>query len=652
MQGSANSSEKPSPERLQALLKRYWGFEKFRPLQQEIIEAVIAREDVLALLPTGGGKSLCYQLPAIAQGGCCLVISPLIALMDDQVSRLLRLGIPAVALHAGIKGYEQREIINGIKNEEFKLVYCSPERLQSRLFQALLPFMRISLVAVDEAHCVSQWGHDFRREYLEISFLKKRFPRIPILALTATATPVVAEDIRQHLLIPKARLFQQSFARTNIFYEVRYSENKPAALLDAIKAASGSTIIYCRSRNHTEAIAHQLKAEGIHCVFYHAGMKAEARVASQLAWMKGEAQIIAATTAFGMGIDKADVRLVVHFDIPEDLESWYQESGRGGRDGLPAKALTLFDKSDVKGLNSSGNIKYPLAAYQRNVYQAVVEYLQIPIGAQPEQYYPFELQDFCKKFSLKPREAAPALHLLAQEGFFTLTETVFHPPTIQFTCERSALDSLQTRHAFLSSLATALLRSYTGIFTHPVPVHLPVIIRKLKAKKGEVEKGLLQLANLGLIDWTPVVDGPQLFFNSYRVDSRDLIINTERLVMLRQRHDARTKAMLHFLENEKECRGAAILEYFGEAHAMACGHCDVCKRRNMATPASGDIRAMILEQLHASESSVRMRELTLQLPEIAKEALTKTLRDMVEAGSILWHPDNSFSIPIKKGRGS
>ncbi|MEO6832926.1 MAG: RecQ family ATP-dependent DNA helicase, partial [Chitinophagaceae bacterium] len=568
------------------------------------------------------------------------------------VTRLLKVGIPAVALHAGIKGYEQREIIEGIKNEEFKLIYCSPERLQSRMFQELLPFMRISLVAVDEAHCVSQWGHDFRREYLEISFLKKRFPRIPILALTATATPVVAADIRKHLLIPNAILFQQSFARTNIFYDVQYSENKPAALLDAIKVASGSTIIYCRSRNHTEAIAHQLKAEGINCVFYHAGMKAEARVAAQLAWMKSEAQIIAATTAFGMGIDKADVRLVVHFDIPEDLESWYQESGRAGRDGLPAKALTLFNKSDIKTLNNSGTIKYPSIDYQRKVYQAVVEYLQIPIGTQPELYYPFELQDFCKKFSLKPREAAPALHLLAQEGFFTLTETVFHPPTIQFTCDRSALDVLQSRQPFLSALATALLRSYTGIFTHPVPVHLPVIIKKLKAKKEEIEKGLLLLANQGLIDWTPIVEGPQLFFNSYRVDSRDLIINTDRLAMLRERHDVRTKAMLHFLENEKECRGAAILEYFGEKHSKACGHCDVCKRQNTSTPASCDIRAMILERLQASKNPLRMRELTSQLPEIAKEVLTSTLREMVEAGRILWHPDNSFSIPIKKGRGS
>lgn len=639
-----------SKERLLQLLRQYWGYGQFRPFQWEIMEALLAQEDVLALLPTGAGKSLCYQLPALAQSGVCLVISPLIALMEDQVKRLDKHNIPAVALHAGVKGWELQEALQGLRRNAYKLVYCSPERIQSRMFQRILDWLPIRFIAVDEAHCVSQWGHDFRRDYLQLAFLKKRFPSIPLLALTATATPTVVADIRKQLGIGNARSFQQSFARANIFYDIVYTENKPLALLDAVLAGEGSTIIYCRSRSQTEAVAQQLKSRGLDCVYYHAGMKREARAKAQNDWSSNAVKIIAATTAFGMGIDKADVRLVLHYDVPEDLESWYQESGRAGRDGQAARAVTLYNKTDLKTLAKSGPLKYPSSDYQRKVYQAVVEYLQIPIGVQPEQYYSFELSDFCKKFSLKPKEAAPALHLLAQEGFFTLTESVFQPATVQFICERTSIDALKGPQPFLHSVATALLRTYTGIFAHPVPVHLPIIMSRMKVKRAELEQGLQILAHRGLIEWAPAQEGPKLYFNSYRVDSRHLVLDTERLKMLQERHQARTTAMAKFLESTQACRGTLILEYFGEATTKACGHCNVCQQKQHQHTGLAELSATILASLAASSSPLQLSELTSRFPKYAKEQIIRILRDLVESSQVLWHPDNSFSIMIKNGR--
>ena len=639
------------PKTLLGLLRRYWGYEAFRPLQEEITTTAIAGQDALALLPTGGGKSLCYQLPAIAQDGCCLVISPLIALMNDQVSQLLARHIPAVAIHAGIKGAALRNIIDNIREGAYKLIYCSPERLQSRQFQELLPYLRLSLIAVDEAHCVSQWGHDFRPEYLEISFLKKRFPKLPILALTASATPEVVTDIRRHLHIPEAKIFRESFARPNIFYELRYSENKPTDLLSAVREAGGSSIIYCRNRKHTEAISQQLNTQGVPAVCYHAGLKSEVRMAAQDSWMSGEVAVIAATTAFGMGIDKADVRLVVHYDVPEDLESWYQESGRCGRDGAAARALTLYNETDIRRLKGSTKLQYPPAAYLREVYQAVVEYLQIPIGAQPERDFPFEITDFCKKFSLKPAAVSPAMRLLAQEGFWALTESVFNPPYVQFMTDRHRVDELAARYPLLGSVTTALLRLYTGIFQYPVPVHVFSIAKKLRWKRDDVTRALQQLSGMGIIEWEPVAEGPQLYFSSYRVDSRDLIIDAARIEALRSRHEQRTDAVLNFLQNDKACRGAAILEYFGEEAPGPCGHCDVCRTKTTNIPTGAALNSFIHDGLLAASGPVQLGELSSQLPEGARPALVSALRNMVESGQVIWHPDNSFSlppIPLKK----
>lgn len=628
---------------LLSVLRKYWGYEHFRPQQEEIISTVLHRQDGIALLPTGGGKSLCYQVPAVMLEGTCLVVSPLIALMENQVAHLRERGIAAVALHAGLQGPALHATLDELASGNYQLLYCSPERLQSRVFQQLLPYLQLNLIAVDEAHCVSQWGHDFRPEYREISFLKKRFPGIPVLALTASATPEVLEDIRRNLLIPEAAIFRQSFARPNIFYALHYAENKPAAMFSAIREAQGSSIIYCRSRKQTEILSAQLKQEGIASAHYHAGMNGQARRDAQEQWMDDEAQVIVATTAFGMGIDKGDVRLVLHYELPEDLESWYQESGRAGRDGAPAKALTLYNGSDIKRLEGSTKQLFPSAEYLRTVYQAVVEYLQIPIGAQPDRYFNFEIADFCKKFSLKPIVVAPALRLLAQEGLWTLTDAVFRPPTLRFLAPREELDTLAERYPVLGAVCTALLRMYTGIFRYPVSIDVFNVAKKLRWKKDDLSKALLQLAAMNIVEWEPVDDRPKLFFHSYRVESKNLVLDMARIESLRSRHESRIQAMLGFVKEEKSCRSTLLLKYFGEHTEKPCGHCDHCRSAQTAIPGSIEIRLQIHQTLDSAGNAVSLGDLTSRFPGEARKAVHDVLRGMVDCGELYWHTDNSYT---------
>jgi ATP-dependent DNA helicase RecQ len=631
---------------LHNLLRRHWGYTAFRPLQEEIIREVLAGRDVLALLPTGGGKSLCYQLPPLVQQRCCLVVSPLIALMEDQIAQLLERDIPAVAIHAGIQGAALEAAVAQIKTGACRLVYCSPERLQSYRFRELLPWINPALIAVDEAHCVSQWGHDFRPEYLEIGQLRTHFPATPILALTASATPATAADICQQLALRRPAVMQQSFARPNIFYELHRSENKAGDCIQALRDTPGSAIVYCRSRRQTESLSRMLREEGIAALYYHAGMKPEDRAAAQESWTRGAVAVMVCTTAFGMGIDKADVRMVLHWEPPENLEAWYQETGRCGRDGAPARALTLFSPSDLRALKSSTKLQYPDVAFLRQVYQSVTEYLQIGIGMQPDRYFPFEVTDFCKKFSLRSAAALPALRLLAREGLWTLTESVFQPPTIQFLTDRHAIDELQRRHPSLGMACVALLRLYSGIFQFPVPVHVHAVARKLRWKRAEAERALAQLAAMGYIAWSPVAEGPQLFFHHYRVDSRHLILNTERLRRLRNAHEVRTRAMLAFLEDMKECKGNATERYFGQTPAAPCGHCSVCRQSSLPRTAARNLRDAVKALL--TEERLELAALSSRFPDEDQQNLIGSLRAMVERGDILWHPDNSFSLPDKR----
>lgn len=612
------------------ILKQYWGYESFRPLQREIIDSIIAPKDTLALLPTGGGKSVCYQVPALINEGVCLVISPLIALMRDQVQRLKNIGIPAECIHSGLHYNEVKRILSNTVHAGYKLLYVSPERLQTELFKDHLPEFNLSMIAVDEAHCISQWGHDFRPDYIKIAEVRNVFPDVPILALTATATTEVQEDIIKYLSLNEVNVFRQSFKRNNIFYDVRYCENKAGETLK--KCGNECSIIYCRSRKQTETIARQLLQSGINAIAYHAGMNKDLREEAQEKWMSDATPIMAATTAFGMGIDKPDVRMVLHYDAPEHLEAYYQEAGRAGRDGLPSIAITLYNSTDLQRLTDSIALRYPPEEYLRRIYQAVAEYLQIPIGSEPDRYYAFDVFDFCQKFPFQVNPALHALKLLEQEGLWTLSEAVYSPATVRFLVSREMLDNIGQTHPDLGYLIIGLLRMYGSIFHFPTSVRETAIARTLKLTKEQVEQTLMKLHSMDILEYNKPGEGPQLFFHHYRVDSRYLIIDLKRIALLRKQHEQRTKAMVHFLENSTECRERLLLAYFGETATSDCGHCDICRNKYQA-PDRTSLRNEIVSKL--GDSGLASGHIAAGFPEHMKNEVLSLLREMIDEGQII-----------------
>lgn len=598
-------------------------------MQEDIINSVLNGRDTLALLPTGGGKSVCYQVPALMMDGMCLVISPLIALMQDQVGRLHQLGIDAACIHSGLHHNEVVRMLADAVHGAYKLLYVSPERLRTELFKDHLPELDLSMLAVDEAHCISQWGHDFRPAYLGIGAVRDVHSRIPMLALTASATQEVRQDIVKQAGMRSPQEFRSSFARNNIFYEIAYSENKNT---DVLRELTGEcAIVYCRSRRQTETFAGYVQHQGMNATVYHAGLSKEARDEAQEQWMNDSAPIMIATTAFGMGIDKPGVRQVAHYDAPEHPEAYYQEAGRAGRDGRPSRAFAVYNSSDIKRLEDSIALQYPPEAYLRQVYQSVADYLQIPITAQPDRYYPFDLHEFCQRFKLQATRAIYALKLLEREGLWTLTESVYSPATIRFTADRHTLDSLQHSHPQLGYMAVSLLRMYNGVFHHPVHIRELAIARQLRMQKEDVVKALERLAAMELLEYNKPGEGPQLFFHHYRVDSRHLHIDLKRIGDLRRQHEKRTRAMTGMLENRTECRERLLLQYFGEKPDADCGHCDVCRDKQGAKISDKELRAMLLNDIRQGET-VTVNELVARYPQVLREQVLQTLRRMIDEG--------------------
>jgi len=561
--------------------------------------------------------------------------------MQDQVTRLKLLDIPAECIHSGMHYNDVRRIADNAVHGAYKLLYISPERLQTQLFRDYLTEFDVSMIAVDEAHCISQWGHDFRPYYLKIAEARQVYPSTPVLALTATATHEVQTDIEKQLLFKNGVVYKQSFARNNIFYNIHYSENKNGDTINSIN--NNCSIIYCRSRKQTEMVCKSLQQSGITATSYHAGMMKEKRDDAQDAWMHNKASVMVATTAFGMGIDKPDVRMVLHYDAPEHLEAWYQEAGRAGRDGKPSWAYTLYNSNDKKRLLESIDQQYPPEAYLRQVYQAVAEYLQIPTGTQPDQYYPFDLGDFCRKFSLQATYAVHALKLLEREGLWTLTESVYNPATIQFIADRHTLDDLRYINPNLSYVTIGLLRMYNTIYHFPTPVRETAIARQLKMQKEELIPILEQLDNMELIAYNKPGEGPQLFFHHYRVDSRYLIIDLNRINTLRKRHIARTEDMIAFLENTTECRERILLTYFGEKPLKDCGHCDVCQDKRVVKIDEKALRNELMERLknHGTSS---IADLVATYTGAIKEAALALLREMIDEGVLYLGKDGRISI--------
>ncbi|MBI2967187.1 MAG: RecQ family ATP-dependent DNA helicase [Bacteroidetes bacterium] len=562
------------------ILTRYWGYSSFRPLQEEIIGSVLEGKDTLALLPTGGGKSVCYQVPALASEGLCLVISPLIALMKDQVDNLRKKGIIASAIHSGIGPAETDLIFNNCLMGATKLLYLAPERLKSEKTLAKIEEMKISLVAVDEAHCISQWGYDFRPSYLEIGRIRESKPGIPVLALTATATAKTVKDITRKLLFNAQNIFRASFRRENLAYMCLDEENKLQRLLKVVSRVKGSGIIYARSRQKTKEIAAFLVKNNHPASFYHAGLKPEIRDDRQQEWSRGKSRIMVCTNAFGMGIDKPDVRFVVHYDIPESIEAYFQEAGRAGRDGKKSYAVMFFNNPDISELKERVKTNYPPPDEIRRVYQALADFYSIPEGAGELTTYDFEMYRFCNRYSINPNTAFNCLKLLEGEYFISLSDAVSLPSKIHFNVNKSELYKFQVAHDRYDPFIKILLRSYTGLFEDYVKINESEIAKRMVEPVEETVKKLKVLNRFGIVTYVPASDKPKVTFLQPRLDSRYVSIPKEILEFRNERAAERMNAMISYISGRAKCRSQALLSYFDETDSPRCGNCDICLTRN------------------------------------------------------------------------
>ncbi|MDR2802401.1 MAG: RecQ family ATP-dependent DNA helicase [Prevotellaceae bacterium] len=564
------------------ILQQYWGYGDFRTLQEEIIREAYEGRDVLALMPTGGGKSITFQVPALAKDGICLVVTPLIALMKDQVENLKKRGVKALAIYSGMT---RREIDIAFDNAiygQYKFLYLSPERLGTELFQARVQKMNVNLLAVDEAHCISQWGYDFRPSYMEIANARKWLPDVPVLAVTATATPEVAQDIMEKLGFRKPNLLQKSFERKNLIYVVREAEDKNNQLLRICKGVSGTGIVYVRSRGNTQEIAGFLNTNHVSADYYHAGLSAEIRNAKQDDWKQNRTRVMVCTNAFGMGIDKPDVRFVVHVDLPESVEAYFQEAGRGGRDEQTAYAVLLYNGTDEQKAAQRLRTTFPPIETIREVYQKIYMYFNIPYGGGKGSVFDFSLMDFSVQNKVHSLTAYNALQCLQREGYLELTDELDNPTRIYFVVNRDELYKVQVNNEALDRFIQCLLRAYTGVFTNFVPVDELYLAKLMNVETAMVNEYLLRLSRLRVIDYIPKKRTPLLLFNEERLDEKNLRISKEHYGDLKKRYEQRTNAMLHYAVNAAQCRSRQLLAYFGETGAAPCGRCDVCTGRSVA----------------------------------------------------------------------
>jgi ATP-dependent DNA helicase RecQ len=565
------------------ILKTYWGFDKFRPLQENIIHSILSGQDTLALMPTGGGKSLCYQVPAMAMEGMCLVISPLIALMKDQVENLRKKNITAYSIYSGMQRKEVIRTLETVTESNCKFLFVSPERLETSLFKEYLPGMGINLVAVDEAHCISQWGYDFRPSYLRIAALRDELPGIPVLALTASATKEVQQDICDKLAFINQEIFQQSFERPNLSYSIFKAESKISRIIEIIKKVPGTGIIYCKSRKRTREISELLQLEGISCDFYHAGLSSDERNRKQEDWIQNRTRIIACTNAFGMGIDKPDVRLVVHADVPDCLENYYQEAGRAGRDRKTAYAVLLYDTLDIEELKNLSAQRFPPPSQIKKTYQAVSNYLQIPAGGGEGQYFEFDISDFLKKFQTDSHATLYSLKILEQENWLAFNEQAFLPSSVRFCTSKEYLYEFEKKYPALEIIIKTLLRSYEGIFDQPVFISEKMMAGILRKDADEIRQQLAQLAKAGLIEYAPQKDSPQLLFLKPRARQDEIAINMVTYNYRKERMEQRVGQMIKYVEEESACRSQLIGHYFGDASIPTCGICDNCLRKKSSS---------------------------------------------------------------------
>ncbi|HQB86567.1 MAG TPA: ATP-dependent DNA helicase RecQ [Bacteroidales bacterium] len=621
-------------EQCRKILTRYWGFASFRPLQEDIIRSVTEGRDTLALMPTGGGKSITFQVPALAMEGTCLVITPLIALMKEQVNRLNSLEIRSLMIHSAMTREEIDITIENCIYGDYKFLYVSPERISTPLFRNRVGRINLSLVAVDEAHCISQWGYDFRPSYLKIASLREIIdPEVPFLALTATATAQVVNDIMEKLEFREANVLRTSFARKNISYLVRRVEEKGTYLLKTLGKARGSGIVYVRSRKRSKEVAEMLVANNIKADFYHAGLPDELRDRKQASWSAGNTRVIVATNAFGMGIDKADVRFVIHWDTPDSIENYFQESGRAGRDGKPAWAVLLYSPSDRTRLDNSLRLKFPPVDRIKDVYEALCNYLMVPLGSGKNNVFDFNMSEFVSRFRLPVIETYNSLAFLQREGYVEFTEEINNPSRVHFIVGRDDLYKFQVANEAFDGFIKLLLRSYTGMFTEFVAINEDSLSKKAAITRDTVYNYLVKLASMHIIRYIPGKNTSLVIFTEERLERKALMISPENYLHVRDKYETRLNKMIDYAESANRCRVVMLLDYFGE-ESDRCGTCDICRERNELDLSKYEFD-IILEEIKniLSEQSPDPAELVKQINQ-PEEKVIKVIRWLLDHNKI------------------
>ncbi|MFN3529116.1 MAG: ATP-dependent DNA helicase RecQ [Bacteroidia bacterium] len=616
------------------ILKQYWGFDAFRPLQEDIVRSVLAGNDTLALLPTGGGKSICFQVPGLALGGLCLVISPLIALMKDQVLNLNRRNIPATAIFTGMQSGEIDAVLENCAAGKYRFLYVSPERLSTRVFMARIERMPIRLLAIDESHCISQWGHDFRPEYLRIAAIRPFLPQVPVIALTATATPEVVEEIQEKLAFKQGKVFQKSFQRSNLAYVVEYVENKIGRLTEIVKESKGTGVVYAGTRRKTEQLAGILRHHGVKADFYHAGLSAAERDARQKDWIDNKIRVIVCTNAFGMGIDKPDVRFVAHLEPSDCIEAYFQEAGRAGRDEQPARCTLLYHESDRYESERKLEMGFPPIETIQTIYNALGQYLGLAIGSGKGQSFPFDMSAFCHEFELKPVEVHHSLQFLHRSGYLLVGEDLLIPSKVRFTADATIVYDFRLRNKDLDPFIDLLLRSYGGIMEQYVKIDELKLAGRMRLLSADVVNLLARLQQLNIIDYIPKTDKPLITWLEGRLPEDRVVLAPEHYAHLHKTKSRKLEAMLQYAERQNDCRSRLLLSYFGESEAAACGQCDYCKQLQQLDVDDDRMRMYekALEQL--TQDAISVEALVQQLPGENKKQALEAIRWFTDQGRL------------------
>ena len=610
----------------QETLKEYWGYDSFRPKQEEIVSAALEGRDVLAILPTGGGKSVCFQVPGMMKDGIAIVVTPLIALMKDQVQNLTDRGIRALCINAGMGRREVDNALNNALYGDFKFLYVSPERLGTRLFQSYVQEMKVSYIVVDEAHCISQWGYDFRPDYLEIGKLRELVDA-PVIALTATATPQVAEDIMERLGFKDKFQIKSGFERPNLSYIVRRTEDKLGQLLNICNSVDGTGVVYVRSRKKTEELSAFLSANGVSASFYHAGLGQQSRTDRQEQWKSDKIRVMVCTNAFGMGIDKPDVRFVIHFDVPDSPEAYFQEAGRGGRDGKRSFAVMLWNSSDVKRLRQLETVSFPSLEYIEDIYHKVHIFYQIPYDAGVGRQLKFDLEEFCKHFKLQRSSAYYAIQYIEKTSHWSFSEDVDISTKVQIMVDRNDLYDIEFQNPKLAYLLEILMRRYTGLYSYPVPIDEDYVAAQVGVQVPMLRQMLYQLSLEHVIRYVPCDHATVIFLHHDRLRPKNVNLDPKRYAMLKSSFGERMQKMIDYISEEDTCRSAYLLEYFGQSESEDCGTCDVCRAAKSKAAGPVEAAARLSTFINHEKSGVYVLE------DIPME-LIPVLRRLIDEGTV------------------